>query len=119
MAQLETTTPYFVRCINPNGDKKAGDYNSPYVLNQLRCGGLIEALRVLKLGYPTRVPYDQLYERYGKILHEHMGGDVNKRDFCEAILFAFDLERADYQLGLTKVFFRPNKQEFMEKILKY
>ena len=39
-----------------------------YVRNQLRCGGLIEALRVLKLGYPTRVRYEQLYERYGQIL---------------------------------------------------
>ncbi len=64
-----------------------------------------------------RAPYDQIYARYGKIL-EASSAQINVRDFCEAVLFAFDLNKDDYQLGLTKVFFKPNKQEFMEKILK-
>ena len=33
---------------------------------------------------------------------------MNKRDFCEAILAAFELSKKEYQLGLSKVFFRPN-----------
>ena len=36
--------------------KGMGTLKHPFSF-QLRSGGLIEALRVLKLGYPTRVPY--------------------------------------------------------------
>jgi len=114
--QLQSTTPYFVRCINPNDKKKPNHFVDEYVAKQLRCGGLIEALRILKLGYPTRAPYDKIYDRYGVILKN--SSHVNKRDFCEAVLYAFDLGKEDYALGLTKVFFKPNKQEFMEKILR-
>ena len=83
-----------------------------------RCGGLVEALRVLKLGvaicascqfitgYPTRAPYKSIAARYGHILDQLGGASFNERDFSEGVLLAFELERADYKLGLTKVFFR-------------
>lgn len=51
---MQSTSPYFVRCVNPNNQKKPSQFDPDYVLKQLRCGGLIEALRVLKLGFPTR-----------------------------------------------------------------
>eukprot|EP01083_Nonionella_stella_P012776 36117_1 len=57
MRSLNQTEPYFVRCINPNKQKSSKVWNEGIVQHQLRCGGLLEALRVLKLGYPTRVPY--------------------------------------------------------------
>jgi len=66
-----------------------------------------------------------------------MGQNINRRDFCEALLMRVGetpLERDSFQLGLTKVrlprslisysvgflqvFFRPGKQDFMEKILE-
>jgi hypothetical protein len=47
--------------------------------------------------------------------------NVNKRDFCEAVLKCcgakIGLTRGEYQLGLTKVFFRPGKQQFLEDLL--
>ena len=78
----------------------------PHTLNhpQLECGGIIEALRILKCGYPTRCTYDDIFDRYGSILNP-TPPDLNKRDFCEAILrnAGETLERSEFQLGLTKV----------------
>lgn len=116
MKTLKTTDPYFVRCINPNDKKQKLTFDDEYTKPQLRCGGLIEALRILKCGFPTRVRYEDVYERYGSILNPEPP-NLNKRDFCEAILWAFDLGLGDYQMGLTKVFFRPGKQEFLERLL--
>lgn len=53
-----------------------------------------------------RVAYLDVFQRYGKILQPAQP-NLNHRDFCEAVLVAFGLEHQEYQLGLTKVFFRP------------
>ena len=63
MNTLYPTTPYFVRCIKPNAEKKAGLFDWAYVRPQLECGGIIEALRMLKCGFPTRCSYDQIFDR--------------------------------------------------------
>lgn len=36
METLQQTTPYFVRCVNPNNVKKSSDYVRDYVRAQLR-----------------------------------------------------------------------------------
>ena len=40
-----------------------------------------------------------------------------QKQFTEATLLAFGLERGVYQLGATKVFFRAGKQEWLENVL--
>ncbi len=45
------------------------------------------------------------------------GLTLNERDFTEAVFLAYGLSNESYQLGLTKVFFRPGKQEFLETVL--
>ena len=54
MVNFASSEPYFVRCVNPNNDKSGAFFKRQRVEDQLRCGGIIEALRALKLGYPTR-----------------------------------------------------------------
>ena len=117
MKTLMATTPYFIRCASPNNLQSPEKFMWEYVQPQLRCGGLVETLRMLKFGYPSRVSYDVIFEKYGHAL-DPMPVNLNKRNFCEAILVAFGLGRSQYQLGLTKVFFRPGKQEFLESIYR-
>jgi myosin heavy subunit len=52
--RAQSTHPFFVRCVNPNDVKKPDAFTDHIVSRQLRCGGLLEALRILKLGFPTR-----------------------------------------------------------------
>lgn len=125
------------RCIKPNTQKKPSNFTWDYVRPQLevsllialffpcsivvlclQCGGIIEALRILKCGFPTRAAYEKIFQRYGSIL-KPTPPDLNKRDFCEAVLrnCGETLPRSEFQLGLTKVFFRPGKQDFLEKLL--
>lgn len=119
MNTLQPTTPYFVRCIKPNPLKKPGIFDWKYTRPQLECGGIIEALRILKCGYPTRCTYDDIFDRYGHILNP-TPPKLNKRDFCEAVLrcCGTGLDRSEFQLGLSKCFFRPGKQEFLEELLQ-
>lgn len=123
---LDHTIPYFIRCIKPNTHKQSFTFDAEYVLPQLKCGGIIEALRILKLGFPTRCSYEQIFERYASICRLPRPETVNKRDFTEAVMAVCGgegggrgkpLSRNEYQLGLTKIFFRPGKQQFLESLL--
>ena len=118
MDMLSGTKPYFIRCIKPNSEKVANNFDWEYVRPQLRCQGLVEALRILKCGYPTRTTYELIYDRYGSILNP-APSNLNKRDFCEAILRVCGdgLSRNEFELGLTKVFFRPGQAEYLENLL--
>jgi len=122
MNELKKTAPYFVRCIKPNPTKTPKQFIGDFVRPQLRCGGLIEALRIIKLGFPTRCAYTRVHELFGSILKGKPVQNLNLRDFTEAIMTALGdkeqkLSKAEYQLGLTMVFFRPGKQEYLTTIL--
>lgn len=70
-ARIDETVPHYVRCLKPNDDL-APDYFEPKnVVEQLRCGGVLEAVRVSRAGYPTRYPHEVFFARY------YILGDAN------------------------------------------
>jgi len=63
-SRIDLTVPHYVRCLKPN-DELAPDYFEPKnVVEQLRCGGVLEAVRVSRAGYPTRYPHEVFLARY-------------------------------------------------------
>jgi len=117
MKNLKATEPFFVRCVNPNMQKSATIWSEEVVEHQLRCGGLVEALKVLKLGYPTRVPYSTLYEKYHGSVTNPLIKNMGPESFSTALLIAFDVSEEDYELGLTKIFFKPSKAAVLDTIM--
>eukprot|EP01084_Bolivina_argentea_P239483 402525_1 len=117
MKNLHATEPYFVRCVNPNMQKSSTIWTEAVVEHQLRCGGLVEALKVLKLGYPTRVPYRTLYDRYHGNVTNPLIKNMGPEAFSTALLIAFDVSEEDYELGLTKIFFKPSKAAVLDTIM--
>jgi ankyrin repeat protein len=63
-SRIETTVPHYVRCLKPN-DELCPDYFEPKnIVEQLRCGGVLEAVRVSRAGYPTRYAHELFLARY-------------------------------------------------------
>jgi myosin heavy subunit len=102
MIFVQATNSHFVRCINPNRIKKAGNFAGGHVLHQLRCSGMMEALRLMHAGFPTRCPFDALYDRYKDVMPRSIA-ELDSPSFCEILLLALGLDKGDYQLGITKV----------------
>merc|ERR1712025_157855 len=65
MVTLRNTNPNFVRCIIPNHEKKAGKIESTLVLDQLRCNGVLEGIRICRQGFPNRILFQEFRQRYG------------------------------------------------------
>lgn len=107
MAQLQATQPHFVRCIVPNINKKPGRVDVPLVLDQLRCNGVLEGIRIARLGYPNRLPFVEFRQRYeimtpGVIPRGYMDG----RKSCIRIVEALDLDTELFRVGTSKIFFK-------------
>ena len=68
LTTLKNTSPHFVRCIIPNEQKKAGVIDAPLVLDQLRCNGVLEGIRIVRLGFPNRQPFAEFRQRYGFVV---------------------------------------------------
>ena len=107
MSQLGATQPHFVRCIVPNSEKKPGKVTVNLVLDQLRCNGVLEGIRIARLGYPNRHSFAEFRTRYevltpGVIPKGYMDG----RKAAERIAEALDIEKDFYKIGATKIFFK-------------
>merc|ERR1719187_1377359 len=114
---LNVTEPYFCRAMKPNWNKSAKEWDNVLVEDQLRSGGLIEALRVLKLGYPTRVPYQTLWDKFHDKIQNPLISNLGKMGFAQAVLMAFGVDDTTYELGLTKIFFKPAKAAILDTIM--
>jgi len=107
MNQLQSTQPHFVRCIVPNPDKRPGVIDVKLVLDQLRCNGVLEGIRIARLGYPNRLPFIEFRQRYEVLTPGIIpSGYLDGRKACIRMLGALELDESVYKIGLTKVFFK-------------
>jgi len=117
MTTLNITEPYFCRAMKPNWNKSKVEWADDLVEDQLRSGGLIEALRVLKLGYPTRVPYAKIWDKFHGKIKNPLVNNLGQMGFAQAVLMAFGVDDTTYELGLTKIFFKPAKAAVLDTIM--
>lgn len=61
------------RCIKPNPQSQPGSLDPNYVLEQLRAGGVLEAVRIACAGFPTRKPFRPFAMRYNILLASGRG----------------------------------------------
>lgn len=54
MKILDQSKALYVRCIKPNTRQMPIEIDSKLVAKQLRCAGMLEAIRIRKGGYPVR-----------------------------------------------------------------
>ncbi|KAI4380781.1 hypothetical protein MLD38_006930 [Melastoma candidum] len=105
METLSSTEPHYIRCVKPNNILKPAIFENLNIIQQLRCGGVLEAIRISCAGYPTRRTFDEFLLRF-VFLFQKFWKESDSDDIiaCQKILNKMGLK--GYQLGKTKVFLR-------------
>lgn len=106
MRQLHSTQPHFVRCILPNHKKKPKQFVAPLVLDQLRCNGVLEGIRIARTGFPNRLTFAEFRSRYEVLCQNMPKGYLGGQEAAKMILDRLKLDPSVFRVGITKVFFR-------------
>ncbi|CAA2969997.1 myosin-11-like isoform X1 [Olea europaea subsp. europaea] len=104
METLNATEPHYIRCVKPNNLLKPAIFENANIIQQLRCGGVLEAIRISCAGYPTRCPFFEFINRFGLLAPDVLVGNYDEKVACKKILERKGLK--GFQVGKTKVFLR-------------
>ncbi|XP_062387896.1 myosin-9 isoform X2 [Sardina pilchardus] len=116
MATLRNTNPNFVRCIIPNHEKKAGKLDPHLVLDQLRCNGVLEGIRICRQGFPNRIVFQEFRQRYEILTPNSIPkGFMDGKQACLLMIKALELDPNLYRIGQSKVFFRAGVLAHLEE----
>ena len=124
---LMATEPNFIRCIVPNGIKKAGFVDPFLVMHQLTCNGVLEGIRICRKGFPNRVMYADFRLRYCilapkeaykamKAVKRPVTDEKKNIAAGHAVMDKVNLIGDKFQYGHTKIFFRAGVLGHMEEL---
>jgi len=139
--KIDETAPHYVRCLKPNDELIPDFFDTVVIADQLRCAGVIEAVRVSRVGYPQRYTHAMFVARYrilgSKSLKQAARSsrrrkpvDVIVQTIAEKVVAlsrkpsfiektskksdTIDLASVGIQVGKTKVFLRRKAYEILE-----
>ena len=89
MDTINSTNVHYIRCIKPNEDKAAWQFDSRMVLAQLRACGVLETIRISCAGFPTRWTFAEFASRYYLLVNS------SQWDLDEIRAFSLDILKRD------------------------
>lgn len=63
-SKIDKTSPHYVRCLKPNDHLVPDHFDPVIVAEQLKCGGILEAVRVSRAGFTQHYPHSDFVRRY-------------------------------------------------------
>lgn len=125
MDKISLTEVHYVRCLKPNALKSANCFSHGDIVNQLRCAGVIEAIRVSRSAYPSRIPHIECVKKFRMLVdsstvplpqNDYNISDSEMKAKCEQLMEKLlpGCNVVDYQVGSTRVYFREGVLESLE-----
>lgn len=112
MATINSTRVHYVRCIKPNPIKSATVMDQNMVVSQLRCAGVIEAIRISRAAYPNRLQHTEILNKFWLFVPS---GGHTVEEKCQLLMDKLKLESPrQYQMGKTRVYFQLGVLEELE-----
>lgn len=78
MNSINATKTHYVRCIKSNDLNQRESLDRRRLVEQLKCAGVMEAVRISRSGYPYRMLHSDFYLRYRPLLTAY--GDTSEND---------------------------------------
>lgn len=136
MSDISSTEVHYVRCIKPNSSKSPHLYEIDAVVNQLRCAGVVEAIRITRAAFPNKMSHEKFLRRFVFMKNVGEGEDAmafpstTVSEACEELakeLLANGFKRSEegggdmtsmtptFIVGRTMIYFGKNVLEYLEQ----
>merc|ERR1719313_104376 len=107
LSVLQSSHPFFIRCLKPNQTKIAGDYDFKATVAQLASLSILDALALSQKGYPQRDTYTDFLERVKLlVLVLKPTGETDEERSMDLLEKVGDITAQDYKAGETKLFLK-------------
>jgi myosin V len=63
-SKIDATAPHYIRCLKPNDNRTPDAFDNAIVAEQLRCGGILESVRVARAGFSQHYQHADFVRRY-------------------------------------------------------
>jgi myosin-5 len=132
MVHLDTSYVHYIRCFKPNEVKSPFVLDHHIVISQLRCAGVIEAIRIARAAYPIRLRHEDVLSVFRPLSRQHDASNtkndksilydaypyratyrLSPREACHALMaetLRLECPR-QYQIGRTRVYFQASTFE--------
>ncbi|OQR89544.1 myosin-like protein, partial [Achlya hypogyna] len=109
IAVIGSTQARYIRCVKSNDAGQPRLLHKPRVVQQLRSGGVLEAVRIARAGYAVREDHDHFVDAFGFLVpspkkkRSTLGGHGDRKQRCEHVVAAalLALEAPDAALATT------------------
>ncbi|CEG48932.1 myosin-like protein [Plasmopara halstedii] len=116
MTSIHQTKVHYIRCIKPNQNKSPTELGQVMVVSQLRCAGVIEAIRISRVAYPNRLLLEEIVDKFWVFDVGHRNTNISVKTRCEALMAKMNFSSPEqYQIGFTRIYFRYGILEKMEE----
>mmetsp|Transcript_8727 Transcript_8727/g.20286 ORF Transcript_8727/g.20286 Transcript_8727/m.20286 type:complete len:1478 (+) Transcript_8727:193-4626(+) len=115
MEAINAADPHFVRCVNPNAEKKAECFQDQKAVEQLRCGGVIEAVRMSRESYPSRFAHQDFIGTFTCICPQAVAATQDPKSACLAMMKHMKIDPKKFRLGSTMILLKREVVDSMEK----
>jgi myosin V len=132
--RIDQTTPHYIRCLKPNHALMPNRFDKAMIADQLRYAGVLEAIRVSRVGYSQRYSHETFFNRYKCIasselkqkssdtfdhrintLIQLIQSKIKEAGTDDSNKAGSLLPKTAIQKGLTQIFLRQPIFEFLER----
>ncbi|CAK4650621.1 unnamed protein product [Aphanomyces euteiches] len=115
---LNATVPHFIRCIKPNDTLHPVDFDATRVVEQLRCSGVLEAVKISRAGYPVRMPHGTFAQQYHALAPRAPRDDIHQLAASLSRLEDLAVPAAipPFQVGATKIFMVQDAYQHLNRL---
>ncbi|KAH9124399.1 hypothetical protein AeMF1_004835 [Aphanomyces euteiches] len=118
MEQIAKTTTQYVRCIKPNANKSASEFDRQMVVDQLRCAGVIAAIRISRAAFPNRLTLVEFARRFDIICPSKLR-QAEPAVMVQGLLEKLGIsekstQNARFAIGKSKVYFSSGLLQHLE-----
>ena len=119
LVMIRSTSPHFIRCMKPNDNVNATEFDSTRMLEQLQCSGVVQVVKLARSTFPVRLLQSDFQTRYKCLLKRNKKFQIEKT-MQKAIS---RLERQEptqlhFKVGKTKVFCSTESHRELEKMVR-